>query len=84
MALEIAIQTDFGAPAIYWRIGCINDAFHGQVQVILEGYASEEARRKSKQPLARESIIIEGIETSRQEIYTFLKQTEQFKNAIDV
>lgn len=84
MALKKPILTDYGIEVIYWRIGSINDSFHGQIQILLEGYLNEESRKARKTPLERITVYVEGVELKRSEIYLMLKSHLNFQNAEDI
>lgn len=84
MALGISIDTDYGVPATYWRIARVQDHFHGRVEVTMQGYASLEARLAIKQPLASETVWLEGVEKARADLYPLLKQLPQYQGAQDV
>lgn len=88
MALEKAIDTDYGLPATYWNIGAVQEDFRGKgTEVTFYGYASKEAREAGKQPLAAGKVQIAGDDyvagADRARLYVIIKQRPEFAGAQD-
>ena len=61
MALEVAIETDTGAAAVYWRVIEVNlNYFAGVGAIALAGYLDQAARDKGKRPLEARQFPIQG------------------------
>lgn len=83
MALNKAIDTDYGVAATYWRITGAQVYYDdGLIDVVLAGYASDAARHANKTPLATLSgvrlswsdmALAEGAEPSREAVYAAIK-----------
>lgn len=84
MALKINIDTEYGIPATYWRIARVDDSFHEELTVVMQGYTSESARRRSAAPLATMTLFIRGTEIPRSQIYARVKAQAEFTGAADV
>jgi hypothetical protein len=57
MAIQKVFETNFGVPAVYWRISKKDESYsNGAAYVLLEGFADEQARRDGKQPLTTKNV----------------------------
>lgn len=88
MALKKEVMTEFGVTAQYWNLGAVAEDFKGKgTEVTFYGYASEEARRAEKQPLAAGKVQIAGDEyvvgADRAQLYAIIKQRPEFEGAED-
>lgn len=88
MALKKVVMTDFGVEAKYWNIGAVQEDFKGKgTEVTFYGYATEDARRNEKQPLAAGKIQITGDDyvagADRAKLYEIIKQKPEFEGAED-
>lgn len=88
MALLMNVATEYGVDATYWNIGAYADDFKGAGgQITVYGYASEEARRLGRQPLAAGHAQVAGADyapgMTREQLYVFLKTQPGFSGAID-
>jgi hypothetical protein len=84
MALVKELDTQFGVPASYWRIGMIQVDFNaGTTRVGLLGYADEAARRAGAKPLAGRQAEIDSALGDRGVIYGKIKEAELFSDAQD-
>ena len=84
MALLKSIPTDYGVPATYWRIAKVSDAFHGTVEVTMNGYANGSAADKLAIPLVSIQLWVVGSEETRRDLYDKIKNMSQFLGAEDV
>lgn len=88
MAMIKAINTNYGVDAQYWMIAAAAEDYRARsIETIVFGYATPEARRTGKEPLAIAKIIINGDKYSpdmnRREMYAALLTFDQFLNAGD-
>lgn len=90
MALEKAIDTGFGVPAVYWRIVRVDvDLKARTIWVNLEGYASQEMREAGKEAMAQKPITLalpDGAQPedyTRATIYAYAKTLPDFDGAAD-
>lgn len=61
MALEVSIEGETGASAVYWRVIEVNlNYFAGVGAVALAGYVSEATRQAGKRPLDARQFPIQG------------------------
>jgi len=86
MALLISVDTDFGVPAVYWNIGCVQEDFKGKsTEITIYGYASQEARQTGRQPLSAAKVQVAGEdytpEATRAQLYAILSAKPEFKAA---
>lgn len=87
MALNKSIMTEFGVDAIYWNVGVINEKYKEKVvEVLLFGYASEEARQNNNQMVTATVVFGEGEYTpdvTRDQVYALIKNKFEFEGATD-
>ncbi|MCB1501362.1 MAG: hypothetical protein KDK07_16515 [Bauldia sp.] len=86
MALLKSINTEFGAPAQYWRVVSVSDDLLARkLDIATAGYFNEEARRAERQPMAIWQGRIEGDRYRRSpslaEVYALLKELPDWAEA---
>jgi hypothetical protein len=88
MALLKSVPTDFGAAASYWRVAALQEDLVGKtLDVTLQGFFDQAARRGGKQPMAIWRGRLEGERypqtPSLADIYTTLKKLADWAAAQD-
>lgn len=78
MSLAIEIETDYGVPAVYWRISKVSDSFHGTLEVQMAGYASQSAAASNKTPLATHTVYVLTSDPNRANLYPLIKDVAPF------
>lgn len=75
MAMELSKPSDFGVPAVYWRIvACRFDFTADTVSMDLAGYVSQAARTTGQQPVASQTVVTAAsIGDPRIAVYDWLK-----------
>jgi hypothetical protein len=88
MALLKAINTNYGIDANYWNIYSISEDFKNKiVEVVINGYVSQEVRQQNLDAVAWNNITFTGDDyikdATRTAVYNKLK-TGDFSDAQDV
>jgi hypothetical protein len=89
MALQKAIDTEFGVQATYWNIGAYAEDFKGSGgEVTMYGYLDQASKQAGKQPLSAGKINLTGVEymadANRANLYEIIKNKPEFEDSIDV
>jgi hypothetical protein len=86
MALSISVQTQFGFPATYWRIGDYYETFESFGKATMQGFLN--ADNSDSTPLAIYVLEIRGEEYTpemdRAAIYAIAKLRPEFEGAEDI
>lgn len=82
MAISKSIEAPSGVDATYHRISmCVHDFRGASTRVMVESFASEDARRSGKTPLHSEELTVhheQGVEPTRAWAYSKLVQEPQY------
>lgn len=86
MALLKEIETSSSVKAAYWRIGVLSiQPRTGNIFVVMDGYTSEDARRKNNDPFTTKELSMaltpELADGGRSAIYAALVKTPDFEGA---
>lgn len=87
MALLLTKASGFGVDVQYHRLGIVNHhPINNSCQVVLFGYASQQARDDGAKPLTREELTLDRANVgggSLQEVYTAIKALPAYAEATD-
>lgn len=96
MALNISKPSEYGSPAVYWRVVMVNfDARQKAAQILVNGFHSKEyANQEGSKPLSVASVVVRdssyeqlasaSVTDPRIPAYVMLKALPQFSGATDI